>query len=114
MFHVELAPLGGILGPISTPFDVLHHRAKSCKWVFPESVFSFKRGVSPPPMYYCNKSVRVRKITRIADFGLFCMGGPKFGQKILHNFAKRENKPLNKRIQKTDSKNIFLFGATRG
>ena len=26
--------------------DVLHHRAKSCKWVFPESVFSFKRGVT--------------------------------------------------------------------
>ena len=47
MFHVELAPLGGILGPISTPFDVLHHRAKSCKWLFPESILSFKDGVLP-------------------------------------------------------------------
>ena len=26
------------------PFDVLHHRAKSCKWVFPELIFSFKGG----------------------------------------------------------------------
>ena len=27
------------------PFDVLHHRAKSCKWAFPELIFSFKGGV---------------------------------------------------------------------
>ena len=28
-----------------TPFDILVHRAKSCKWMFPESIFSFKDGV---------------------------------------------------------------------
>ena len=26
-------------------YEVLHHRAKSCKWLFPESIFSFKGGV---------------------------------------------------------------------
>ena len=40
-----VVPLAMFFG-ICTPFDVLHHRAKSCKWLFPESIFSFKDGVN--------------------------------------------------------------------
>ena len=42
---IEFAVFG-----ICTPFDVLHYRAKSCKWVFPESIFSFKHRVILHPL----------------------------------------------------------------
>ena len=58
-------------------YEVLHHRAKSCKWVFNKSIFSFKGGVelglTTPGIFYLLDHIFQTFKTNTASNDFLCM-----------------------------------------
>ena len=72
------------------PFDVLHHRAKSCKWVFPELIFSFNGGGGVLAVLVLNVwKMRSSKYTlELSGLTLFIVLGQCPGQDVMGAFWK--------------------------